>query len=247
MISSRTFRHATGFLSFCLLIPATVFAIDPQPTHPGYYRNPSVRGDTIIFTSEGDLWSVGSHGGPAHRLTSSTGVETMATISPDGQTIAYSAEYEGPTEVYTIPINGGSPQRRTWDGDALPAGWTPDGRLIVRTTRYSGLPDPKLVLLGSHGEQDMVPLATASEGAYSADGHTLFFTRWDKQWSYTKRYKGGWAQSLWRFDGHGEAIPMTADWTGTSHNPMVWKDRLYFLSDRDGVINVYSMDLDGHS
>ena len=99
-------------------------------------------------------------------LTSNSGAETNAAISPDGQTVAFVAEYEGPSEVYTIPISGGLPQRRTWDGDALPAAWAPDGRLLVRTRRYSTLPDPKLVLLDSHGSRDIVPLAEGSQDQY---------------------------------------------------------------------------------
>ena len=219
---------------------------DKQPVQRGYYRYPAIHGDTIVFNSEGDLWSVDVHGGPARRLTSNTGSEIMATISPDGKTVAFSAEYEGPSEVYTIPITGGVPTRKTWDGDALPEGWSPDGRLLVRTARYSTLPDPKLVLVGDQGKREIVPLAAAAEGSYSTDGHTLFFTRWDRQWSSTKRYQGGWAESLWRFDGQGEAVPLTADWKGTSHNPMFWNGRVYFLSDRDGVMNVFSMDEQGH-
>ena len=111
-------------------------------------------------------------------------MERNATISPDGRSVAFSADYEGPREVYTMPLAGGLPQRRTWDGDAVSAGWTPDGRLIVSTERYSTLPDPKLVLIGGHGEREILPLATGAEAVYSDDGHTLFFTRFDKQWSF---------------------------------------------------------------
>ena len=250
MVSGKLALHVAVAGLLCASSSTTLSASQPATTaetsHRGYYRDPAVHGDTLVFTSEGDLWSVSVHGGPARRLTSGTGTEEGATISPDGQTVAFSARYEGPAEVYTIPIAGGLPQRRTWDGDALPAGWSPDGRLLVRTTRFSTLPDPKLELLGTHGEREMIPLATASEGAFSADGHTLFFTRFDKQFSYTKRYKGGWNQSLWRFDGRSEAVPITSDWAGTSHNPLVWKDRVYFLSDRDGVMNLWSMNPDGH-
>jgi tricorn protease len=212
----------------------------------GYYRYPAVHGDTVVFTSEGDLWSVDVHGGYARRLTANSGTETKPSISPDGQSIAFVAQYEGPSEVYVMPAAGGVPQRRTWDGDSAPAAWAPDGRLLISTTRFSTLPDPKLVLLGKHGEREVVPLAGGSEAAYSSDGHTLFFTRWRKQPSYTKRYQGGEAESIWAFDGTGEATPLTADWHGTSHAPMVWNGRVYFLSDRDGVMNVWSMDLHGH-
>ena len=233
----------TALLCFacCLLAHAPA-----QQPHRGYYTEPSVHGGTIVFTSEGDLWSVPLEGGAAHRLTSGSGAEASARISPDGQTIAFRATYEGPSEVYTIPLDGGIPQRKTWDGDATPAGWTPDGRLIVNTDRYSTLPDDQLILVGSHGEREPIPLATASEAVYSSDGKTLFFTRSMKQWSETKRYKGGWAENIWRFDGHSEATPLTADFAGTSHDPMFWNGRVYFLSDRDGIMNLYSMDEQGH-
>jgi tricorn protease len=83
-----------------------------------------------------------------------------------------------------VPLAGGVPERRTWNGDSIPAAWAPDGRLLVSTNRYSTLPDPELVLLDNHVGRDIVPLAEGSEAAYSSDGHTLFFTRWRKQPSF---------------------------------------------------------------
>jgi tricorn protease len=249
-------RRAALTAAFCLLVsaslpliaapPSTSPAMGAEQTHKGYYRDPAVHGDTIVFTSEGDLWTVSVNGGSAQRLTTAPGTESQAAISPDGKTVAFLANYEGPNEVYTMPISGGLPQRRTWDGEAQPAGWAPDGRLMIATSRYSTLPGEKLVLVDSQGKREIVPLAEASEAAYGADGHTLFFTRWGKQWSSTKRYKGGWAENLWRFDGQGEAVPLTADYDGTSGHPMFWNGRVYFLSDRDGVMNVYSIDEQGH-
>ena len=72
----------------------------------GYYRYPAIHGNTIVFTSEGDLWTVDAAGGAARRLTSHAGMETSPAISRDGLTLAFSAQYEGPTEVYTMPISG---------------------------------------------------------------------------------------------------------------------------------------------
>jgi tricorn protease len=247
MIPFLALRRLTVALSLCLLASSFfLFAADTPDLHRGYYSDPALHGDTVIFTSEGDLWSVGIRGGQAHRLTSGTGSERRATISPDGKTVAFSADYEGPSEVYTIPIDGGMPQRRTWDGNSEPEGWAPDSRLLVATGRYSTLPAVQLVLVDDHGAREIVPLAQAAEGAYSSDGHMLFFTRWFSQGSQTKRYKGGTAENIWSFDGTHEAMPLTADWTGTSTNPMFWRGRVYFLSDRDGVMNVYSMDPQGH-
>ncbi|WP_263355969.1 S41 family peptidase [Acidicapsa ligni] len=258
MLTSKALRHAAPAIALGLISIASAFAAtngspDNSPhtpsnsskTQPGYYRSPAIHGDTIVFGSEGDLWSVPVQGGLARRLTSNSGLESMPAISPDGQTLAFAAQYEGPREVYTMPLNGGVPERRTWDGDAHPQGWTPDGRLIVGTGRYSTLPGSKIVLIGNKGQIEILPLSTAAEGAYSSDGHTLFFTRWNKQSSSTKRYKGGTAENLWRFNGQGEATPLTADYEGTSHNPMFWNGRVYFLSDRDGIMNVWSMNPEG--
>ena len=214
--------------------------------HQGYYRYPGIHGDTVVFTAEGDLWSASVTGGAARRLTSDPGREMYAAISPDGQTVAFSGEYEGPLDVYTMPIDGGLPQRRTWDGGAVVAGWTPDGRVLVRTRRYSTLPDPQLVAIAEDGRREVVPLAQSAEGAYTPDGKTLFFTRYNRQPSQTKRYQGGTAEQIWRYDAGSEAVLLTGDWKGTSHNPMFWNGRVYFLSDRDGVMNVFSMDRDGH-
>ena len=233
-------------LLVALLTPSNLFSADSPDLHRGYYRAPALHGDTIVFTSEGDLWTVSTRGGVAHRLTTDPGIEIDAKISPDGRTVAFNGDSEGPDEVYTMPIAGGLPQRRTWDGDTSVQGWTPDGRLVVATGRYSTLPSSELVLIDEHGARERVPLAEAAEAAYSSDGHTVFFTRWFYQGSQTKRYKGGTAETLWRYDGHGEAVPLTADYTGASAHPMFWHGRVYFLSDRDGVMNVYSMDPQGH-
>jgi tricorn protease len=236
------FRQTFLTLAAALLLIAPLGAGDKGSARPGYYRYPAIHGDTITFTAEGDLWSVGAKGGAARRLTSNPGMESHAAISPDGQTVAFTAEYEGPVDVYTMPVDGGLPQRRTWDGNAIAAGWTPDGRVLVRTSRYSTLPDPKLVAIDASGNKEILPLAQAASGSYAADGKTLFFTRLDRQPSSTKRYQGGTAENIWRYESGSEAVLLTGDWPGTSNNPMAWEGRVYFLSDRDGVMNVYSMD-----
>jgi tricorn protease len=214
----------------------------------GYYRFPALHGDIVVFTSEGDLWAVDVKGGPARRLTSHAGLETNPAISPDGQTLAFSAQYEGPTEVYTMPLAGGLPVRRTFAGQgATVVGWTPDGKVLYSTQKYSTLPNTQLVVLDpTSNAETLLPLSQAADGSLDPSGKTLYFTRLPFQGSYTKRYAGGTAQNLWVFDlGADEARPLTPDYPGTSKNPMVWRDRVYFLSDRDGSMNIWSMDLKG--
>jgi tricorn protease len=222
-----------------LIVPVSVSAAE----NLGYYRFPSIHGDTIVFTAEGDLWVVGAGGGMARRLTTHQGQETHPEISPDGSLIAFSAQYEGPTEVYTIPVDGGLPVRRTFEGlSATVTGWTPDGKILYATTKYSSLPNTQLASIDIEtGKIDLVPLAQASNGSYGGDG-ALYFTRLPFQGSQTKRYTGGTAQNLWKFGpGKGEAVPLTSDYTGTSKAAMWWNGRVYFVSDRDGTMNIWSM------
>jgi tricorn protease len=160
--------------------------------------------------------------------------------------VAFTGQYEGPADVYTMPVEGGLPQRRTWDGDALVSGWTPEGKILISTRRYSTLPDFKLVAIDSAGNRQVLPLAQAASGTFTPDGRTLFFTRFPKQPSFTKRYKGGTAQNIWRYTPGSEAVELTGDYAGTSNDPMFWNGRVYFLSDRDGIMNIYSMDAQGH-
>ncbi len=232
-----------------ILLSAVVFSISAfASSREGYYRFPSIHGNEIVFTSEGDLWSVNINGGTATRLTTSTGTESHAYISPDGQTIAFSAQYEGPTEVYTMPVDGGVPKRITYNGTySTVAGWTHGGKIIYATSDFSTLPDVQLCIIDPASlENKLIPLEQASDGVFSADDDTLYFTRLPFQGSHTKRYKGGTAQNIWRYvNGEEEAVPLTADYTGTSKDPMLWNGRVYFISDRDGTMNIWSMDKDG--
>ncbi|MEP6474671.1 MAG: protease, partial [Gemmatimonadota bacterium] len=212
---------------------------------PGYYRMPTVRGQTIVFVAEGDLWSVGLNGGAAVRLTSHPSRETNPSLSPDGKTLAFTARYEGPAEVYTMPMSGGTPVRRTWNGEtATVVGWTGDGRIIYSTNHHSTMPAVRLFVIDlKNGSETAVPLAQAADGSYDASGKTIFFTRQAFQGSHTRRYQGGTAEQLWKYtDGSAEATPLTATWAGTSKAPMWWQGRVYFASDRDGTMNLWSMD-----
>jgi tricorn protease len=225
-------------------------ALAGPPT--GYYRQPAIHKDTIVFVAEGDLWKVSAAGGVATRLTTHAGEEGLPAISPDGKTVAFTATYEGPTAVYTMPLTGGPPRRRTFESGSINAvGWTPDGRLLYATDARSGLPDHQLVLLDlrtadGNPTASLVPLSQAAEGCYDDTGKTLYFTRLPFQGSHTRRYKGGTAQNLWKYtSGAAEAVPLTADHKGTSKAPLWWQGRLYFASDRDGTMNLWSMDPQG--
>jgi tricorn protease len=211
----------------------------------GYFRYPAVHGNTIVFTAEGDLWKVSAEGGVAQRLTTDYGQELCASISPDGSTVAYTGSPEGAQEVYTIPIDGGLPVQRTFDGGwARVVGWTHDGDILFATARYSTLPDVQMAIIDMpSGTIRMIPLSQAYDGCYDQDKQTFYFTREPFLGSHTKRYRGGAAQNIWKLTpGAAEAVSLTTDYPGISKNPMLWNGRIYFLSDRDGTMNIWSMD-----
>ena len=223
-----------------------------DPTTLGYYRMPAIHGETIVFVAEGDLWRVDAGGGSATRLTSHPGEERDPSISPDGVTLAYTATYEGPREVYTMPLAGGLPTRRTWDAARVgTTGWTPAGELVYATGAASGLPAIRTWIHPlSDGARRLVPLAQCSESAFLPDT-SIVFTRLQFQGSHTDRYKGGTAQQLWAFTpptdagAAREATPLTTDYPGTSRRPLAWGDRVVFTSDRSGRLNLWSMKPDG--
>jgi tricorn protease len=230
-----------------LVLLAAPIAVFGQAGSPGYYRFPALADQSIVFTAEGDLWRVPLTGGVAQRLTTHPGEEANAVVSPDGKTIAFSASFEGPTEVYTMPIDGGAPVRRTFEGSNVrPVGWTPDGKVLYATYKFSTLPDVQLAAVDlASGTSRPIELAQASDGAYSSEG-TLFFTRQPFQGSSTKRYQGGTAQNIWKFARNAAAaVPLTTSYPGTSRSPMIWRGRVYFASDRDGTMNLWSMNENG--
>ncbi len=194
------------------------------------------------------MWRVGIQGGTAQRLTSHLGEESAAAFSPDGQWLAYSAEYKGAREVYVMPAACGLPKRLTFEGEsATVAGWTPDGKVLYSSRHRSTLPDWQLATVDPKtGATALLPLSQASDGVFDPGGKTLYFTRQHFQGSSTKRYQGGTAQNLWKYTlAAAEAVPLTSDFPGTSKGPMWWQERIYFLSDRDSTMNVWSIDPGG--
>jgi len=235
------------FLLGCVVSLFGVSSAFAEPAQ-GYYRFPSIHGDAIVFAAEGDLWSVSTEGGVARRLTTHPGEEIHPTISPDGRTLAFTARYEGPAELYTMPLLGGPPTRQTYEAESsIATTWTPEGELVYTTSHFSTLPDYELVAIDlENGTRTRIPLSEASEGVFNASGTTLFFVRPSYHRNVTKRYVGGTARKIWKFvDGTPEAEALTADYPGGSHTPMWWQDRVYFITDRDGTMNVWSMGEDG--
>jgi tricorn protease len=245
-------RGVFGALSLALFVGLAPSPVSAQTGASagtqGFYRFPTLRGETIVFAAEGDLWTVSTQGGLARRITTHPAQESDPLLSPDGRTLAFTARYEGPVEVYTMPMEGGVPTRRTFESEpSIATTWTPAGDLVYTTQRYSTLPDPQLVSISlKSGERTRLPLAQASEGSYDQSGRTLYFVRPAFHQNVTRRYKGGTARKIWKFtEGQPEAVAITADYAGESHSPLWWNGRVYFVTDRDGTMNVWSMNEQG--
>lgn len=249
-------HHRTQALALALaatLSAGSAFAQAPQQPGPGFYRQPAVHGQNVYLVAEGDLWRVGLNGGRAERITTHGGQETLPAISPDGQFLAFVGQYDGPGDVYLLPVQGGVPKRLSWEGAALRVwGFSAQGEVLFTGPSQGGQPitqlyavDPKTLA------RRTLPVGQASDGALSADGKQLFFTRNGLRGDNARQYRGGALARLWTLDlsGKTEARPLLAE-GANDKRPMPYKaadgsERIAFLSDRDGTVNLWSVDLKG--
>jgi tricorn protease len=211
-------------------------------------RSPTVSATQIAFAYANNIWVVQRAGGSAQRLTSFQGQTSNPQFSPDGRTVAFSAEYGGNTDVYVVPAAGGEPRRLTWHpAPDVVQGWTPDGRSIVfSSTRSSNLPSPQprwytVPLAG--GPPVAMPMYRANQGKISPDGRHVAY-RMNVSWDEERRnYRGGQNRPIWILDSRTLAVDTIPHPNSKEMDPVwVGNDRVYFLSDRDGVSNVWSYD-----
>lgn len=208
----------------------------------GYLRQPAISGDTIAFVCDDDIWRVSAAGGAAHRLTAGLGEPSTPAFSPDGRWLAYVSRDEQHPEVYLMPAEGGPAKRMTWLGpDVLVRGFTPEGKILFVTTH--GQPffrNYRAFTLGVEGGlPELLPLGQVNHLAFGP-GNARVIGRNTADPARWKRYRGGTAGHLWvDAQGDGQFERMTA-LQGNITSPLWLKNRIWFLSDFEGVGNLYS-------
>ncbi len=229
------------FLALAVAIP-----IAAQNDQPPLVRNPTVSQNRIAFEYAGDIWIVSRNGGDAHRLTNGVGHETGPHFSPDGSLVAFTGEYDGNVDVYVVPADGGVPRRLTYHpGPDVAVGWTPDGkRILFDSNRDSYADGGQLYTIALNGVfPEVLPLPIAQDGSYSADGSHIAYEplfQWEHAW---KRYRGGQTMKIWLADLSNSSIVPIPRENSNDFNPMWVGNKVYFLSDRNGPVSLWSYDI----
>ena len=217
----------------------------------GYYRHPTILGDTIVFVSEDDLWSVRLDTATARRLTANPGGASFPVISPDGKWIAYTGQDDGPAEVYLMPLDGGPPRRLTWMGAGTQViAWTLDGKSVVAATDWQQ-PFGKMTHLVSvspdGGPPQRLSYGPARAVSFSPGSGGVVIGRNSGDPARWKRYRGGTAGTIWVDRENDGAFKPLIQLKGNLASPMWIGERIYFLSDHEGHGNLYSCTPTGRS
>lgn len=219
-------------------------------------RFPAVSGDRLVFSYAGDLYTSGINGGMARKLTTHNGYEVFPKFSPDGSTIAFTGQYDGNTEVFTIPAAGGSPERLTFTatlgrddiGDRMGPNnivmaWAPDGKKIIYRSRkqsFNAFRGQLFTVPASGGLSAEVPLSDGGFCSYSPDGDKLAFNWVFREFRTWKYYRGGMADDIRIYDFKTGEVKQVTDHPAQDIIPMWIGKEIYFLSDRDRIMNLFA-------
>ena len=239
-----------------LMCAMFVAAQQGQAEEARLLRFPATNGNDIVFSYAGDLYKVSARGGEAKRLTSHVGYEMFPRFSPDGKTIAFTGQYDGNTEVYTIPADGGEPLRVTYTatnqrddvGDRMGpnnivTAWTADGEKIVYRNRISSGFNGKLYTVAKEGGlSEVIPLPEGGFCSFSPDGKRLAYNRVMREFRTWKYYQGGMADDVWIYDAGKKTVENITNNRAQDIFPMWVGNEIYFISDRDRTMNLFVYD-----
>jgi tricorn protease len=208
-------------------------------------RRPDIFGDRIVFSAEGDLWLGSVSGGTARRITTAAGVETEPRFSPDGSQIAFSGQYDGGRDVYVVPAAGGSPVRLTWDPNGVRIiGWTPDGKnVLFSSARVNPEKRRRLWSVSAKGGMpSLLPIPWVAHAAMAPDGKRVAYVPISAEWQHWKDYTAGQADDIWITDITQKSFRRLTTSPSIDTTPTWAGDVIYFISERDGLANLYRLD-----
>ena len=224
-------------------------------------RFPAIYDNQIIFTYAGDLYTVQADGGIARKLTNHDGYEMFARFSPDGKTIAFTGQYDGNTEVYTMNSQGGVPKRLTFTAtlgrddiadrmgpNNIVFGWKHDNSSIIFRSRKKSFNDfnGSLYTVNTDGSlPEELPVPRGGFCSFSPDDQKMAYNRIFREFRTWKRYRGGMADDIWIFDLKTHKTENITNNPAQDIIPMWYGNKIYFLSDRDESkrMNMYVYDL----
>ena len=231
-------------------------AVPPEPIR--FMMNPHVHGDLITFSYQGDIWIVERDGTPVRRLTNHLARDVSPRFSPDGQWIAFSSDRFGNNDVFLMPVTGGEPTQVTYNTarDNV-EGWTRDGRIMFATSRGSNRFFSPLYTVSADGDLPLpMEMDQAGNAAESLDGRYLVFNRLGVS-TTRKGQKGNRTTDIWVLDREDGSFTKLTDPISNPemegfrehvHDAIpMWgaDDMIYFVSERDGIFNLWKMSVDG--
>ncbi len=232
--------------SIAWLSLSPVVGVSLSSDAPLMMQHPTLNKTHVVFAFGGDLWKVSRQGGDAIRLTRGDGSEEKPCFSPDGTMVAFTGTYDGNPDVYVVPISGGSPKRLTYNPDVDQViGWTRDGKHVLFNSTIGGFTGvPRLFTVSVNGGlPNDLPFPEGTDGSYSPDGTKIAYVPkmvWQEAW---KRYRGGQTRPIWiakLADSSWYEIPRK---NSVDTCPMWVGDKVYFLSDRNGPVTLFSYDV----
>ena len=228
------------FIAFFAL--SAFASADSQPL---LLQKPTLSRTQIVFSYAGDLWSVPREGGDAVRLTSGAGIETDPAFSPDGKLIAFTGEYDGNVDVFVMPASGGVPKRLTWHpAPDRVLGWTPDGKRIIFTSPRAAFSRfaEMFTVPADGGVEEKLPFPSGYEASMSPDSQSIAYEPIGKAFTMWKKYRGGQTTRIWLARMSDSAVTKVPRTNSNDFNPMWAGERVYFLSDRNGPVTLFSYD-----
>lgn len=232
------------FLVFLMSFALHISAIDIKDTR--MMSQPTISGSQIAFIYAEDLWVANIDGTQPRRLTVDAGVESNPYFSPDGKLIAFSAQYDGNTDVFVVPTEGGIPKRLTWHpGNDFVRGFTPNGKSILFISQrdlFTGRYFQLFTVPVEGGFPQSLKIPNAFHATYSPDGKFMAYTPIPDRFLQWKNYRGGTVSEIWLFSFSDNSVVKIPQPEGRSNDtqPMWISDKVYFLSDRNGEFNIYS-------